>query len=444
MAEDSPYVPLGPWPFGINNVDELQSSPFQPGEQGAQLRTATNVDIDRGGYLKRRKGRTKKLELTDGRALFAVDRRLAVVDAGDLILVDPNGWFAETLISELPDEPFVFTEYGGSLWWLCGDQRGRFENTALTTWGLPTPFLLNTQSTPYGSLPAGRYLVTATIERNNLESGAPHPSLVELHEPGGIELFLGAVPLDATVNLYCSDPDGTLVYFARQVLAGAPYIIEQRPTTEPLDLMGAYPPPAGQVLVGFSGRLLIGAGNLLYWSLPGAYHHWRIGLDVQLFPDRITMIAPLEEGFYVGTEREVYWIGGNDPENWEPRRVDTQPAFEGSSLRLDGRKFPGLEFPGAVQCWMSTDGLAAGMPDGMTRHFTHGRLSIKPHQKASLAYREEEGVRQVLAALQNQKSANPFGASDRATCRIIRGIPSPLVAAAEPLTVSDTASCQIT
>ena len=410
-----PIVPLGPWHLGVNNVDDLQSPVFQPSEKGPppQLRTAENVDLDRYGLPRRRQGRIKRLSLADGRALASFGDTLLLVDGDSLFRVEPNGWSQYLLTHGLPtDQPVMMAEHGGSVWWACGDVRGSLRQGIPFHWGLPTPAILSATPTA-GGLAPGRYLVTATVERDGLESGAQQPVLVELPAGGGIEVTVSATT--DPVNLYCSTPDGKTPFFAS---TGSR--IESLPTTDPCDFIGCHPPPEGHLLAGFGGRLLIAESNLLYWSLPGAYHHWRVGLDLQLFPDRITMLAPLDGGFYVGTEREVLWVQGDDPENWSPREVDTRPALEGTSLRVDGRKLPELQYPGVVQVWATTDGLAAGLPDGTVRHLTDGRLAIDPHQHATLAYREERGLRQILMGLRDRQAVSSFGASDTATCRIVR------------------------
>lgn len=411
-----PIIPLGPWPQGVNNVDDLQAPVFQPSEKGPppQLRLAENVDLDRHGLPRRRVGRTKRLELNDGRALASLGDWLLLVDGDALSIVNPDGWGLMPVATGLSlDKPVIWAEHGGSVWWACGASRGSFRANEIFHWGLPTPSILSATPTA-GSLPPGRYLVTATIERNGLESGAQQPVLIDLPEGGGIAVFTNADPGEQ-VLLYCSDPNGKIPYYA---MAGS--TIESVLTTDPCEFIGCHPPPEGQLMAGFGGRLLIAADNALYWSLPGAYHHWRTSLDLQLFPNRITMLAPLDGGFYVGTEAEVFWIQGDDPENWTPRRVDAHPAIEGTSLRLDGRKLPSLQYPGVVQVWATTDGLAAGLPDGTVRHLTDGRLAIDPHQHATLAYREERGLRQILMGLRDSTARNSFGASDTATCRIVR------------------------
>jgi hypothetical protein len=408
-------VPLGPWPKGVNNVDDLQSPVFQPSSKGPppQLRAAENVDLDRHGLPRRRQGRTKRLSLADGRALASFGNWLLLVDGDTLFQVIPDTWTTRDLATGLPtDQPVMMAEHGGSVWWACGDARGSLRAGDPFYWGLPTPHIFSATPTA-GGLPPGRYLVTATVERDGLESGAPQPILVDLPEGGGILVEHGIV--DGDLQFYCSDPNGKLPYFA-----GTSSLIDSVLTTDPCEFIGCHPPPEGSILAGFGGRLLIANDNVLYWSLPGAYHHWRINLDLQLFPSRITMLAPHKNGFYVGTTNGVYWVQGDDPENWSPTLVDTHPALDGRSLELDGYKIPELQSNDVVRVWATTDGIAVGNSSGAVAHPTASYLAINPHTFSAITYREERGLRQILMGLRDQTATNAFAASDTASCRIVK------------------------
>lgn len=414
-------LPILNTPKGINNVDDPSSPAFQPPSRPQTpmpfLRRAENVDIDRNGNITRRKGYTKVVPLTDGRRLASFSSRLLCVDGSTLYDVSPQYNLTPIATGLDPNLPVICTEYGGSIWWACGSIRGSIREDPWI-WGLPTPSILSVEKTS-GQLLPGRYMVTLTIEKDGLESGAPAPQVVELEDQGGIIIHTTTLDADV-VNLYCTDPNGELLYYASNSLNPSTHTIEEVSTTDPLEFLSCYPPPTGQLLVGFGGRLLIASDNVLYWSLPGAYHHWRVGLDLQLFPHRITMLAPMDKGFFVGTEHEVYWIQGDDPENWSPRLVDSKPALEGRTLYLEGRKIPELNTTEMVQLWSSIDGLAIGLPGGTVLHPTDGVVSTDSYKYATIEYREDRSLRQILLGLREKVSTTTFGASDTATCRIVR------------------------
>jgi len=105
-----------------------------------------------------------------------------------------------------------------------------------------TPTILSATPTD-GGLAPGRYLVTATIERDGLESGAAQPMLVELLNGGGIELRVTHGDADF-LSLYCSDPNGKLPYFVlfdADPISGDSVYIDAAPTTDPCEFKETVP-----------------------------------------------------------------------------------------------------------------------------------------------------------------------------------------------------------
>jgi len=421
--EKDNFVPIMITPRGVNNVDDPSSQVFQPPVDKQDpppfLYKAENVDIDRNGIISRRRGRTKLADLTDGRALASFSKKMLCVSGDTLFDALPNNTLVP-IASGLPTkETVMWTEYGGSIWWGCGGVRGSIRGSSSWVWGLPTPKILSVQATS-GQLKPGRYMVSVTVEKDGLESGAPAPHLIELTSQGGIAVQISSdINADVT-NLYCTDADEKTLYFAASSYAGSSNVIETVMTTDPLEFLSCNEPPIGSIVAGFNGRLLISSYNILYWSLPGAYHHWRTGIDLQMFPERITMIAPLGKGFFVGTEQMVYWVQGDDPENWSPVDVDQKPALDSQPLYLEGRKIPEIQTTDIVCLWASNDGLVVGFPNGSTKHLTDGVISTSRYKYATIAYREDRSLRQILLGLREETSTSNFGTSDTATCRIVR------------------------
>jgi hypothetical protein len=166
--------------------------------------------------------------------------------------------------------------------------------------------------------------------------------------------------------------------------------------------------------------MLIASGSALYWSQPLAYHHFRIQTDVQLFPERIVLLAALDSGFFIATGSRTYWVSGDEPDQWQPRVVDTRPVAEGEPLRVSAHKLPKLQSEGEVLVWATSDGFVAGLADGTVQHLTDGRLAVDAFKQSALAFREVDGLRQILLSLQTKESETRFGATDRVTCRVIR------------------------
>jgi hypothetical protein len=56
----------------------------------------------------------------------------------------------------------------------------------------------------------------------------------------------------------------------------------------------------------------------------------------------------------------------------------------------------------------------------LVAHLTDRTLAINPNQNATLSYREENGLSQILMNLKNKTASSGFGATDRATCTVTK------------------------
>lgn len=417
-------LPLGPWPLGVNNIDHPQSPAFQPGESGAQLRTAENVDINRSGHTRRRGGYTARLTLNRAHSLVSIGGYLLLASEGTLYRVEPRDWSMEAIALNVGDAPLTYALLGTDVLWSSEQSNGLIRQRRRAPWGLPIAPSPVTTTVP-GSLRAGRYLIAATWETlDGLESGFRQPAVVQVPENGGVQVTIGAPPEAATaVNLYASEADGRELYWVKTLQVGDPLIVDQvGQSTDLCDMAGLYPPPLGQIVRTYRGYTLVASGSALYWSQPMGPHHFRRSSDVQLFSDRIVMLEPLADGFFVAVEDgPTWWVAGDDPHSWMPREVDTIPVSEGTALRMQSGQLPWLNVPDApVVVWSSARGLAVGLPDGSVQHPTESRFATDTYEQAALLYREESGIRQIIAAGQRQTQANRLAVADEATIEVIK------------------------
>lgn len=420
-------VPLGPF-RGLNNTDDPRGSPFQlpkrKGEPQPALRVAQNVDLDRLGWVKRRTGRTKRLALSDAHSLASVAERLLLVEAGEILEVDSNSWTTQLRVSGVDSNAemsFLFA--GTEIFWSNGLECGSVDGAP---WGLAPCSQPQITVRTGGSLRAGRYLVAVTGETDTgLESGSLAPVAVEVVQEGAA-LELSGFSWDAAVsslNVYVSDTDGRQPFFVASVPATQPITVHQVAlTTDPLDTFGLYPPPPAQHLELYRGRILVAKDNVLYWSQPLGFHHFSLATDIQLFTAPIRMLAALDTGFYIATAYQTYWVEGDEPAAWQPRLVDSKLVAEGRALRVLGRKFPALQYDGPVVIWVTADGPVAGLPDGRVVPLTENQVAMDANNKATVAYRESEGLRQILLSLKDRGASSHFAGSDRVSCTVIKAV----------------------
>lgn len=416
MAEPT-TTKLGPWPGGVNNRDSERQERFLQG----QLAHALNVDIDAEGWPRRRVGRTKRLAFTDAHSLFAAGNRLLVVEAGELLDVDFQQWTYSTL-GWVGEDRLSYWEEAGEIWFASASARGRVGVNSLLPWGIETPAPPQL-AVGSGSLPAGKYQVAITLEYDKLESGAwPRTSTIEVPANSSIQVMPNGWDLVAdTINVYLSEPNGKELYFAKDFSPAPTLTVDGLPaTTSYLDLLGIFPPPHGRIVRGFKGRMFVAVGEVVYWSQPLAYHHFKLATDLQLFEAEVRMLEPAVDGFYVGLADQVLWVGGDDPSNWTPRVVSRGVVPGLKALRVPGSALPKLQFQGEVLVWATDRGFVAGLPGGQIANLTDGSVVLSPHNEATLAFREENGIRQVLLAMRDKAGQSRFAATDRAECTVIK------------------------
>jgi hypothetical protein len=422
MPTPNPTTPLGPF-RGINNVEDELSLAYVVGENSpAYLREAVNVDLTRDGWIRSRVGQAKKLTLTDAHSLIHLNSGTFFVDNGGLYQYHPDN--TTSLIRSGLDNGLMSYEslVGGDVFYCNGVNRGRIINGEHKFWGLvpPAPSQL-TQTT--GNLPAGEYMVALTWEVDGVESGTRHAATITLTETAGIEISqILPNPYAEYINIYLTNTNGKDLYWAKRIeVAATATVVDLAQSTDVLDSMHFYPPPQGARIVRlFKGRLLVVAGNALYWSQPLAPHWFDLAQDVQLFAEEPRLVEVVDNGFYLAEGERTWWVAGDDPSTWQPTLVDNTPVCSGRALRIPGRKIPALETTAMVVVWVTASGPVVGLPGGLVAHLTDRTLAINPNQNATLSYREENGLSQILMNLKNKTASSGFGATDRATCTITK------------------------
>lgn len=423
-----PTISLGGWPLGINNVDSIRGDAFQPALSSdapkPALRDAVNVDLDRSGNYRRRDGTTLKLSLTGGHSGYTAGDLFFVVDDGDLVQWDTTTNVTTLITANVGNDPISYTQVGNRVYWSNITSHGSVDAGVVSFWGLPNPNL-PALSVTTGALRAGRYLVAVTYLRGDVESGCNGVVDITLTETGGIAVTLDDILATVNaVNVYCSDTDGTDLYWVAEVAVGLPIAITSVSVSlDLLDCVGLYPPPLGHLIFHYNGRMFVCDDTGFYWSQPLEHHRFQLGMDYQATASKPIMAAPLEGGFYLALANgETLWVKGDDPEVWQPTVVDNVPALSGAALIMPARKLPWLQVAAdaLVAVWVSLDGLVIGLPDGNVKHPTDGRVAVEPHTDAATTYRENKGMRQIISALWNRTGDNSLGVGDRVVATVIK------------------------
>lgn len=157
------------------------------------------------------------------------------------------------------------------------------------------------------------------------------------------------------------------------------------PATDTDDERLLAPLPGGSWIAGWQGRLLLARGATLLYSeplQPGVYDPLR---DYVQLPQRLTWLAALASGVYVGTASTVWWLNGRDPVQWTLQAVDG-PSWEGAALVIPTGL---LAAPLAAQgpqaaVWMTARGFVLGFDDGQVLAPQQSNLDQIPVQAGRL------------------------------------------------------------
>jgi len=126
-------------------------------------------------------------------------------------------------------------------------------------------------------------------------------------------------------------------------------------------------PFAGNHLAYHGGRAYIAKGPVMWWSEYGAMTWFDMARGFVQYGTNIRMIKPVEDGLYVSTEKEIMFLHGRVPHEFEQRKVCTFPALEWSDAinYVDGSDVPGLEVGGPCALWSTQEGAMLGCPGGV-------------------------------------------------------------------------------
>jgi hypothetical protein len=374
-----------------NNVDPDR---FNPGD----LAVAQNIDIDTSGRMSRRNGYTSvragaahSLWAGGSIALFVSGSQLNQLDASYSASVLRDGLTAGLFMSYVAE--------GDRIYFTNGEQTGIVENGASRTWGMLVPEMPYPEVT-VGNMPAGTYQFTMTyFRRDGQESGASIAGAVTLGDGSGL-VFTLPVSTDPDVvskGVYLSTPNGEVMYLALVLSNDTLSAYYQNDTSElntPLMNQFMGPPPAGQLIAYYHGRLFVAVDDTLYFSEPYALELFDLRNYMQL-DGRISLLATMEDksgtdsGFFVGTDRSCGVLVGSDPDAFQYIPKTDYGAVIGAIDYVDGSLF-GDDSAGArpLPVWLTTQGLCVGMPSLEIKNLTRTRYGFPASGRGAAQFQD--------------------------------------------------------
>jgi len=424
MAQKTDPVTLA-FPGGMNNVATLERIP------DGFARLIENADVvDGSGRLRRRDGYSAVSGATGGHSLWShpsLSYGLYVNSSGNLVKIGNDGTLTNAATVE-PAYRMSYAAFAGRAYYSNSFNMGYIdENGNHQSWGVddpPAPLFTISSS---GGVPAGRYQLAYTVIYNSGEES--QPSLVRqavLDSNGSITV--GPVPNGSgynSVNLYMSHHDGEELFFVANLAKGlTSLVISSRPQPDYMleHLYSDRFPPMTRIAA-FKHRIIGARGNELWFS---DYRQvsicYRIRIDENnaegnpaMFEDPITMIGPVENGVYVGTEKQLWWCQGNDPTEFSRIQIDSYGAMRhNSTFFVNPDLLQGDQpIPGQAVGWMSNDGVfCVGRSGGIVQRITDRRLAVAKHNRATLHYRESNQLRHFVLQMHERAGTNNRAAND--------------------------------
>lgn len=379
---------------GINNVlppERLEKS---------DLAIALNVDIGLSGEVRRRGGYSaqasachKNLWNGPGFQLATVDGVLTAFDADGARVIHPALGTDRVWYCALPDGRVAFSN--GSICGMTDGQVGR-------AWGVPVPVGVGDADNVPGGLHSGRYTYWITHVRlaDGLEGAPAFGAAVDLPDGG---ILLSGLPELAGhgTNVYLSGNEGDECYLVGTTVGSAfTFTGTNQDLQLPCRTLHEVPAPAGRLLAFWRGRALVAVGDVLYASQPNRWEAFNPLRDFKQLGAPITLVQPVDDGIYVGTEQELAFLAGVQFDALSYRRVLPGHVVLGSGCAVPGDRLAlggDGAAPGAAMACIVGGHLVGGYAGGAVLRLAQYRTDAR---EVCSAFREVDGIPQYLAAVQ--------------------------------------------
>ena len=354
---------------GIDNASDRDDA-LQVGGQFRRMfvRDALNVDISDSGRVNMRRGLRKVAEQSINCLWQSSLHRDVFGHAGGWwVKVDPSTWATEGLI-EVGDGPVTHLVLNNLVLAAGTTDIYQYDGRAAQRFTLDTPPAPMVDAGA-GSLVAGAYGVALSWLRGQLESPLSAMTHRSVAQGGGLEITL-PLCMDSTVTgarLYLTRPDGG------ELLRGEDYPIGLTQVSIPLlPMLGApaqfqhmEPMPSGKYFGLWRGRLVSARANVLRFSEALAYHIHDPRHGFIQMPQRITFLAPVDGGLWVGQVDHVAFLSGAAPGELQLIRKTAKAPVPGSVVALDAETAGEISGGGgSAVAWLADNGYVLGTPDG--------------------------------------------------------------------------------
>ena len=406
---------------GLNNV--LQAYAKQEG----YLKRVNNVDLNKAGDIHKRKGYTI-VDSGNYTSLWSTgngdhfDRAFGVKN-GDLGYIDEYYAFHPILTGKNLTEKLSFLEIDQTVYFSSMEINGKInQKNEVVDYLLKCSILPNT-SIVSGSLLAGKYQLLMTfVNDDGLESGSGQSLIVDVPtDKSGITFLLPSVPY--RLRVYMSTRDGSELYFVSEA---HPYnqftILDVPKLVNPFRMFNLDAPPVGSTIRYFKSRMYVVHKNILWYSEPFMYEHFRLDTNFIEYPADIIDVMPVDDGMYIAADR-LYYIDGYDPDKFKQEVKELARMYKGTASKVFASHSKVENLPNSYSWLVTSDqGILALFNQGQVVNMTLTNVDIEPALEGDSIFMEIEGINQYLTNLvkRDTDSPNTSVVGDLVESKIIR------------------------
>lgn len=407
MAANIPLPRLG--------IDLLSDETQMP---AGTVRAAVNVDIDKRGQFARRQG--SALTAPGGYDdLYPWGKTLLARRGGLLLSIDPATMTESVLCDLGADSPVDYTVYNGNLYIASATALWTLRGDAAYPAGSRLPDSLpDISPTSSGALTPGRYMAAISMVDERGEE-SPAVPLGQRDVTAGLQLTGLEIISGSRWRLYLTPPDGDVLYLAEEFDAVfSQYAVTVYPGGAPCDTLHLAPMPGGHFVRGYNGRLFVAAGDTLWFSEPLRPHLTAPRHNFIRFVGQVRFVEFVAGGAFVGDDRGVWWLAGDDPSGYRQQHASDAVAVARSSALVPSHHLGVMGSRAAADCavWLSADGYMVGPPGGQVTALHSDRIRLAPQIAGRSIFLVRDGIKQIVTLTASPGPASVFGgAIDTAT-----------------------------
>ncbi|MFM7025198.1 MAG: hypothetical protein ACKOWC_03950 [Limnohabitans sp.] len=365
------------------------------------VRVARNVDLRRNGTFRRRDGYTQAIAGDGFHGLANTSRGVLVARFGRLFALDVPTMEPTQLIDLGSESPVDFTEHNGDVYaindtgfaWIPGDA-----DTARPVGVLPPLAIPGLEAADTGALVPGEYAVA--ISRLD-DRGEESPTVYcgRVSTGAGIRLVGMAPDLGAQLRVYLTAPGGEVLYLAETFSAAfTTYVVTRQPDGAQRTSQHMAPLPGGQFVRGHAGRLYVARDNLLLFSDALRPRLYDPRHNFIRFTGPIRLLEPVTGGLFVGDDRGVWFLPGNEHAQFSLSLASKAQAVARSSVIVSGKDVnkEWVSSDQKVAMWLSADGYMLGRSDGAVVPLTAERVRVAADMQGRTVFVARNGIKQVI------------------------------------------------